>query len=72
MAAWLMALFASSKYLSSLSAEGGQIYAEKNVARINTDPYCVAEKEWTREPEAILAWSDMMLFMVSTLSPCTK
>ncbi len=70
-----MALVKKSEYLCSLSVEGRQRYAEKlNVAGINTDPYCIEEKEWTREPEAIpqLVWSDLMLYMVSTPSPYTK
>ena len=70
-----MALVKKSEYLCSLSAEGRKRYTEKlNAAGLNTDPYCIDDLEWTREPEATLqlVWSDLMLYMVSTPSPYTK
>ena len=68
-----MALVRMSEYLSSLSDEAKQRYESKVAGTgLSIDPYVI--DDWTQDPETIprLAWSDVMLYMVSTPSPYTK
>ena len=68
-----MALARKSEYLCSLSEEARQRYENKVAGTgLSVDPYVI--EEWTQDPETVprLAWSDVMLYMVSTPSPFTK
>ena len=68
-----MALVRKSEYLCSLSDEAKKRYASKVVGTgLSVDPYVI--DNWTQDPGTLpsLAWSDVMLYMVSTPSPYTK
>ena len=64
-----------SDYVKNLSVTSRKRYVEKVVlAGIRKDPYCLVEKEWEKNPADLpsLAWSDIMIYMISTPSPYTK
>ena len=66
-----MALAQKSEYLE----EAKQRYESKVAGTgLSVDPYVIDDHDWTQEPETVprLAWSDVMLYMVSTPSPFTK
>lgn len=68
-----MALARKSEYLCSLSEDAKQRYESKVAGTgLTVDPYVI--DDWTQDPETVprLAWSDVMLYMVSTPCPFTK
>ena len=68
----LMHVDMAMNYLE-LSLESQLRYQSKVVcAGLNDDPYAVEESHWTDNPDSIptVNWSDVVLYMVSTPSPC--
>ena len=63
-----------SEYFSLLSTEAKLRYEQK-VAKVGlkTDPYVMPSDLWVEESPSVpnIAWSDMFLYMISTLSPYT-
>ena len=68
-----MVLARKSEYFCSLSEDVKQGYESKVAGTgLTVDPYVI--DDWTQDPETVprLAWSDMMLYLVSTPSLFTK
>ena len=62
-----------SEYFLSLSAESKKRYRCKVTSSgLKVDPYSILS--WTEDPSILpnVQWSDMVMYMVSTSSPCTR
>ncbi len=67
-----MVMHRQSEYFTNLSADAKCQYEGKVTnSGLRQDPY--ATTEWTENPENVpeVQWSDLMLYMVTTPSPCT-
>ena len=71
----VMALSARSEYMLELSTDSRRRYEAKlTCCGLHCDPYALLDSKWSREPESLpaFAWSDVIIYTLSTPSPYTK